>query len=170
MPPCSGAGCLSASTRPIRRGRCTWTSPRTRRRSWHSGARGDRRRIGEAQRLDDVLDKLDTAIKAYLTALDPEARAAASLLVTGDVRVARLPAAEKEAFRDMEAQAMTAHFERLRVGRTETAETSALHPDILRDLKRVNTHLVAAAACPVLEGKGELLPSRPRQAGADGEE
>ena len=39
----------------------------------------------------------------------------------------------------------------------------------LRDLKRVNTHLVAAAAYPVLEGKGELLPSRIRQAGADGE-
>ena len=195
--------------------------------------RDDRRRVGEAKRLDDVLDKLDTAIKAYLTALDPEAmaeadhrraqevlafasnmehagdvvdknllglaakkirrglafpregqaellgtvdrlmantRAAASLFVTGDVRVARLLASEKEAFRDMEAQATTAHFERLRSGRTETADSSALHLDILRDLRRVNTHLVAAAAYPVLEGKGELLPSRLRQAGAEGEE
>ena len=43
-----------------------------------------------------------------------------------------------------------------------TAETSALHLDALRDLKRVNAHLVAAAAYPVLEGKGELLPSRLR--------
>ena len=33
----------------------------------------DRRRIGEVRRLDDVLDRLNTAIKAYLTALDPEA-------------------------------------------------------------------------------------------------
>ena len=32
----------------------------------------DRRRIGEVRRLDDVLDRLNTAIKAYLTALDPE--------------------------------------------------------------------------------------------------
>ena len=31
--------------------------------------------------------------------------------------------------------------------------------DIVRDLKRVNAHL-AAAAYPVLEGRGELLPSR----------
>ena len=32
----------------------------------------DRRRIGEVQRLDDVLDRLNTAIKGYLTDLDPE--------------------------------------------------------------------------------------------------
>jgi phosphate:Na+ symporter len=32
----------------------------------------DRRRIGEVRRLDDVLDRLNTAIKGYLTALDPE--------------------------------------------------------------------------------------------------
>jgi len=35
--------------------------------------------------------------------------------------------------------------------------------DVLRDLKRVNTHLVAAAAYPVLEAGGALLPSRLRQ-------
>ena len=32
----------------------------------------DRRRIGEVRRLDDVLDRLNTAIKGYLTELDPE--------------------------------------------------------------------------------------------------
>jgi phosphate:Na+ symporter len=43
------------------------------------------------------------------------------------------------------------------------AETSTLHLDALRDLKNVNAHLVAAAAYPVLENKGELLPTRLRQ-------
>ncbi len=33
----------------------------------------NRRQISETKRLDDVLDKLNTAIKAYLTSLDPEA-------------------------------------------------------------------------------------------------
>ena len=33
---------------------------------------------------------------------------------------------------------------------------------VVRDLKRVNAHL-AAAAYPILEGRGELLPSRLRQ-------
>ena len=55
-------------------------------------------------------------------------RAAASLFVTKDMRAARLLAAEKQAFRDMEAQAMTAHLERLRTRRPETAETASLPP------------------------------------------
>jgi phosphate:Na+ symporter len=35
--------------------------------------RGDCKRIGEIKRLDDVLDRLNSAIKGYLTSLDPEA-------------------------------------------------------------------------------------------------
>jgi phosphate:Na+ symporter len=33
---------------------------------------------------------------------------------------------------------------------------------MVRDLKRLNSHL-AAAAYPILEGQGELLPSRLKQ-------
>src|SRR5262249_25720797 len=36
----------------------------------------DRRQIGEVRRLDDVLDRLNSAIKAYLTSLDAEALSA----------------------------------------------------------------------------------------------
>ena len=90
-------------------------------------------------------------------------RATASLFMREDERAARLLATEKEAFRSIEAAATASHFERLRAGRIETAETSSLHLDALRDLKRINAHLVAAAAYPVLEGTGELLPSRLRQ-------
>jgi phosphate:Na+ symporter len=89
-------------------------------------------------------------------------RAAAALLVTGDDRAARLLVEEKEVFRALEAEATATHFERLREGKVGSVETSALHLDALRDLKRVNAHLVAAAAYPVLEGKGDLLPSRLR--------
>jgi phosphate:Na+ symporter len=39
---------------------------------------------------------------------------------------------------------------------------TAVELDLLRELKRVNGHLVAAAAYPVLEGQGELLTSRLR--------
>jgi phosphate:Na+ symporter len=188
-------------------------------------ANPDRRQIGETKRLDDVLDKLNGAIKAYLTGLDPEAlneadhrrlrdiltfstnleqagdivdrgllamatkmakrgvvfsesgrdeilrivdrlianvRTAASLFMTGDERAARQLAAEKEAFRALEVDATDAHFERLRSGRVDSAETSALHLDALRDLKAVNTHIVAAAAYPVLASRGELLSTRIR--------
>jgi phosphate:Na+ symporter len=182
----------------------------------------DRRLIGEVRRLDDVLDRLNTAIKTYLTALDPDAlsdadhrrlsqilmfatnleaagdvvdrdlmgyaakllkrgiplgaeeraearllldrlaatvRSAAAVFMTEDARAARRLAAEKEAFRDLEAAATRAHFAGLRGGKDKTA---GLDPDLLRELKRVNGHLVAAAAYPVLEGQGELLSSRLR--------
>lgn len=39
---------------------------------------------------------------------------------------------------------------------------SKLLLDIVRDLKRANAHR-AAAAYPILEGRGELLPSRLEQ-------
>jgi phosphate:Na+ symporter len=105
----------------------------------------------EAEPILHIIDRLITNL-----------RSAAALLVTGDDRVARLMVEEKEAFRSLEAEATAAHFERLREGRVGSVETSALHLDALRDLKRVNAHLVAAAAYPVLEGKGELLPNRLR--------
>jgi len=107
--------------------------------------------VDEAEPLRRIVDRLMTNL-----------RAAAALLVTGDDRAARLLVEEKEIFRGLEAEATTAHFEHLREGRLASVETSALHLDALRDLKRVNAHLVAAAAYPVLEGKGELLPSRLR--------
>jgi phosphate:Na+ symporter len=86
-------------------------------------------------------------------------RSAATLLVTGDDRAARLLVEEKEAFRSLEVEATAAHFEHLREGRMGNVEISALNLDELRDLQRVKGHLVAAAAYPVLESKGELLPS-----------
>jgi phosphate:Na+ symporter len=186
---------------------------------------GDRKQIAQTKRLDDVLDKLNTAIKSYLGSLDNEAmteadeqrvediltfahnleyagdiveknlmglaskrlkrglafaakdqadltaalnrltinlRTAASVFVTDDIKAARLLAAEKETFRDMEATATQDHFTRLRSGGTQLTEASALQLDVLRDIKQVNTHLVAAAAYRVLQNHGELLASRLR--------
>jgi phosphate:Na+ symporter len=64
------------------------------------------------------------------------------------------------AFREAGSSATTAHFDRLRFGRVDTAQTSSLHLDLLRDLKLINSHIVAAAVYPVLESTGALLPSR----------
>jgi phosphate:Na+ symporter len=86
-------------------------------------------------------------------------RAAAAVFMTEDPRAARRLVAEKETLRELEITATAAHFARLRG--TAGAEASALNLDLLRELKRVNSHLVAAAY-PVLEGQGELLPSRLR--------
>ena len=186
---------------------------------------GDRNRVAATKGLDDVLDRLNRAIKVYLTDLDPDAlddednrrlteilafitnlehagdivehnlmaiaakrlkrglafstegqaeirvmlerlignvHNAAAVFITDDARAARRLLGEKEVFRDLEGRATEAHFARIRAGRVESVETSALHLDLLRDLKRINAH-VAAAAYAVLEKRGELLSSRLRQ-------
>jgi phosphate:Na+ symporter len=46
--------------------------------------------------------------------------------------------------------------------RGDAVEGPVLDLDLLREIKQVNSHVVAAAAYPVLEGQGELLPSRVR--------
>jgi phosphate:Na+ symporter len=187
--------------------------------------RGDRKRVTETARMDNVLDRLDTAIKEYLTSLDTDAlddtdhrrlseilafttnlehagdivekslmpiaakrikrgvsfseanreeirdmldrltsnaRAAAAVFMTEDPRAARQLLGEKEVFRELELRATEEHFGRARASRAENIEMSKLLLDIVRDLKRVNAHL-AAAAYPILEGRGELLPSRLKQ-------
>ena len=148
----------------------------------------DRRRIGEVRRLDDVLDRLNTAIKGYLGELEPDdlseadhrrlsqvlvfatnleaagdvvdrdvmgylakrlkrgtpladpeqaearrlldrlvatVRAAAAVFMTEDARAARQLAAEKEAFRDLEAAATRAHFAGLRGGKSTAGRSRA---------------------------------------------
>jgi phosphate:Na+ symporter len=180
--------------------------------------KNDRKRIADAKRLDDILDRLNAAIKTYVSGLDQEElsdadrkrsteilafitnmehagdvidknllanlskrlkrnltfspegqrelatmldrvstnlQLAASLFMTEDARAAKLLTSEKEIFRNLEVQATQAHFDRLRAGRIDSTETSALHMDMLRDIRRINSHLVAAAGYPVLQSQGE---------------
>jgi phosphate:Na+ symporter len=81
-----------------------------------------------------------------------------SVFMTGDVAAARRLVREKAELRSIELAAGDRHFERLREGRPESIETSSLHLDILRDLKRIHSH-ICSVAYPVLEAAGEL-PAR----------
>jgi phosphate:Na+ symporter len=47
----------------------------------------------------------------------------------------------------------------------ESIETTSLHLDVLRDLKRIHSH-ICSAAYPVLEAAGELQPSRLKESDA----
>ena len=174
---------------------------------------GDRKRVSEISRLDNVVDRLHSAIKLYLmkisqemldeessrryseilslninlehvgdiieknlmelaakrikrgltfseegfaeirsmlTRLDENLQLALAVFMTGDVDSARHLVQQKEVFRDFERGATESHFARLREGRVQSIETSSLHLDILRDAKRINSHIVSAAY-PVLE-------------------
>lgn len=181
---------------------------------------GDRRRMSELRKLDDVLDRLNAALKSYVAGLDSSLmseqersraetilafavnieqagdvvedgliaalarkekhglsfsregqaemeelvdrllvnlKTAISVFLTEDLPVARAFLREGEEFRRIASAATAAHFGRLREGRIESAETSALHLDAIRDLRLINNHLVAAAAEPILVGAGDPL-------------
>jgi phosphate:Na+ symporter len=186
----------------------------------------DRKLVDEISAMDDAVDRLDEAVKLYITKLTREslgerdalrameiisfsinlehvgdiidknlmeaaakkikrqiafsAEGAAELtafhqevcdnlklafgvFMTGDLKSARQLVTEKATLRAAEFAAAENHLARLRDGRSESIESSSLHLDILRDLKRIHSH-ICSVAYPVLERAGELQPSRLKEA------
>jgi phosphate:Na+ symporter len=164
----------------------------------------DRKLAAEVSRMDNVVDRLDEAVKLYITRLTREsldereaARAmeivafainlehigdiidknlmelaakkikhkyefskegaaeleafhkrilenlkfAFSVFINQDVPTARKLIEEKTQLRVAELGSADSHLARLREGRPESIETSSLHLDILRDLKRIHSHI-----------------------------
>jgi phosphate:Na+ symporter len=87
------------------------------------------------------------------------ARRAFNVLLSGDVEAARELVRNKETLRELVRDSTTAHLQRLRRGLDRSVATSSLHIDTLRDLKEVNSLLVALAY-PVLEQQGMLKTTR----------
>lgn len=99
-------------------------------------------------------------------------RIAFGVFMSGDIAQARALLAQKANLRNAELAAIERHLDRLREGRPETIETTSLHLDVLRDLRRIHSH-VCSVAYPVLDAAGEpaiaeagnhaaqALPSRP---------
>ncbi len=87
---------------------------------------------------------------------------ALNVFIAGDARMARRLIEEKVQFRELERAASESHLARLRSGKIESLETSGLHLDVLRDLKRINSHLTSVAY-PILEGAGVLAETRLKQ-------
>jgi phosphate:Na+ symporter len=84
---------------------------------------------------------------------------AVGIFMSGDMNVARQLIAAKTQLREREFAAAERYLSRLREGTPETIESYSLDLDILRDLKRVHSHL-CSAAYPVLERAGALERSR----------
>ncbi|CAN7512345.1 Na/Pi cotransporter family protein [Pararhizobium sp. LjRoot255] len=88
-------------------------------------------------------------------------RIAQTIFVTRDADLARHLMEVKVDVRHMEKRSSERHLERLRDGRADSLQTSSLHLDILRDLKRINAHIVSVAH-PILDEGGLLTESRLR--------
>ena len=97
---------------------------------------------------------------AMMDRLIVNTRTASTLFMTEDARLARELAAQKLVFRQAEQDATSQHFARMRDGVGAASQSEALQVDLMRDMKLINSHIVAAAAYPVLDRAGELLPMR----------
>jgi phosphate:Na+ symporter len=86
-------------------------------------------------------------------------RVAFGVFMSGDPNDARKLLAEKAALRAVELAATERHLDRLREGRPETIETTSLHLDVLRDLRRIHSH-ICSVAYPALDAVGERAVAR----------
>ena len=76
---------------------------------------------------------------------------------------------EKARFRDLEHGYAASHIARLQDNTPDSIETSALHLDLIAELKRINSHL-CSIAYPILESGGVLADTRLRGAVPDARE
>jgi phosphate:Na+ symporter len=102
-------------------------------------------------------------LKSFFDLTIDNLRTAQTVFQTGDYQLARQLMEIKVEVRRIEKRSAERHLERLRTGRPESLRTSSLHLDMLRDLKRINAHIVAVAH-PILDESGVLIESRLRHA------
>lgn len=101
-------------------------------------------------------------LRAFHARIMETMRLSLNVFTTRDMGLARRLFADKSGLRAAERDAAQLHFSRLREGVAESLETSAIHLDMIRDLKRIHGHLTSVAY-PILEAAGELAESRLRE-------
>ncbi|MGB3337699.1 MAG: PhoU domain-containing protein, partial [Devosia sp.] len=87
---------------------------------------------------------------------------AQNVFISRDSQIARRLMEAKVSIRQKEKRSVERHMDRLQQRQPETLQTTSMHMDVLRDLKRINGHLMSVAA-PILEEAGLLRESRLRK-------
>ena len=88
-------------------------------------------------------------------------RLATGVLSSGDVEGAKRLIAQKDAFRKLENEVLDQHFRSDNQAKRGALRRSALYVDMIRDLHRINSHIVSAGY-PIVEAAGLLRGSRLR--------
>jgi phosphate:Na+ symporter len=105
-----------------------------------------------SQEQQAALDKLVGIVRDNL-------RLAASVLASGDISGARHLINQKAAFRTIENRVIGAHLRPGSGGWSAAPRASALFVDLVRDLHRINSHVISAAY-PIADKAGVLLGTR----------
>jgi len=86
---------------------------------------------------DDGLQEISALYESVTSNFD----LAVNTFVSSDTDLARQLYSAKSEIRKLERDSVTAHFERIGKGLPESVSTSSLHLDVVRDLKRINSHI-----------------------------
>ena len=100
------------------------------------------------------LNHLSATVQASL-------KLAAGVLASNDTQAAKRLVEQKVVFRSHEKTIIDEHFRKSSSFKRGVAGTTALYVDLIRDMHRINSHVVSAAY-PVLEAAGLLRESRIR--------
>lgn len=106
-------------------------------------------------------DKGQAELERMFSLTSETLQLAQSLFLSRDLGLARRMMAQKLEVRAFERRSAQRHLQRLRDGDPRSRDTSSLHLDILRDLKRISSHLVSVSH-PILDAEGLLGESRLR--------
>ncbi len=123
----------------------------------------------------NLQDRIRAKIKEGLTFSDEERaslgelcliiqnniKLAASVTTSRDVAAAQHLIGQKDVFRQLENKVMEAHFTASLSNKATALRQSALFIDVIRDLHRINSHIVAAGY-PIVDDAGLLRASRLR--------
>ncbi|MGE3830627.1 MAG: Na/Pi cotransporter family protein [Parvibaculaceae bacterium] len=88
-------------------------------------------------------------------------RLATGVLTSGDIEGARRLIAQKDTFRTLENRVIDEHFRESGKVKGASLRKSALYVDLIRDLHRINSHIVSAGY-PIVEAAGLLRETRLR--------
>jgi phosphate:Na+ symporter len=88
-------------------------------------------------------------------------RLATGVLTSNDIEGARRLIEQKNSFRTLENKIIDEHFRESGKARGASLRKSALYVDMIRDLHRINSHIVSAGY-PIIEAAGLLRDSRIR--------
>ena len=87
---------------------------------------------------------------------------ASAVIAAGDVEGARRLISQKDTFREMQAQVFNQHYRSDKPVRRQDFRNSALFVGMVRDLHRINSHIVSAGY-PIVEAAGLLRGTRLRK-------
>lgn len=87
---------------------------------------------------------------------------ASAVLAAGDVEGAKRLISQKDTFREMQAQVFNKHYRKDKGAQRHDFRVSALFVGIVRDLHRINSHIVTAGY-PIVEAAGLLRGTRLRK-------